>query len=121
MKKKELGKGIRALLNSMDNDDAVPSFDTVKELSGGIAMISISEIEPNPTQPRTRFNEEQLQELAQSIKSYGIIQPLTLRKIARDKYRHNLPVLLKFHLMSDSLTIRNYLKWLWWRTSKEKI
>ena len=87
MKKKELGKGIRALLNSMDNDDAVPSFDTVKELSGGIAMISISEIEPNPTQPRTRFNEEQLQELAQSIKSYGIIQPLTLRKIARDKYQ----------------------------------
>jgi ParB family chromosome partitioning protein len=87
VKKKELGKGIRALLNSMDNDDAVPSFDTVKELSGGIAMISISEIEPNPTQPRTRFNEEQLQELAQSIKSYGIIQPLTLRKIARDKYQ----------------------------------
>lgn len=87
MKKKELGKGIRALLNSMDNDDAVPSFDTVKELSGGIAMISITEIEPNPTQPRTRFNEEQLQELAQSIKSYGIIQPLTLRKIARDKYQ----------------------------------
>ena len=71
----------------MDNDDAVPSFDTVKELSGGIAMISITEIEPNPTQPRTRFNEEQLQELAQSIKSYGIIQPLTLRKIARDKYQ----------------------------------
>jgi ParB family chromosome partitioning protein len=87
VKKKELGKGIRALLNSMDNDDAVPSFDTVKELSGGIAMISITEIEPNPTQPRTRFNEEQLQELAQSIKSYGIIQPLTLRKIARDKYQ----------------------------------
>ena len=71
----------------MDNDDVVPNFDTVKELSGGIAMISISEIEPNPTQPRTRFNEEQLQELAQSIKSYGIIQPLTLRKIGREKFQ----------------------------------
>ncbi|MCO6461982.1 MAG: ParB/RepB/Spo0J family partition protein [Saprospiraceae bacterium] len=87
LKKKELGKGIRALLNSMDNDDSAPSLDTVKELSGGIAMIPVAEIEPNPTQPRTRFNDEQIKELSQSIKSYGIIQPLTLRKIGRNKFQ----------------------------------
>lgn len=87
LKKKELGKGIRALLNSMDNDDSAPSLDTVKELSGGVAMIPVAEIEPNPTQPRTRFNDEQIKELSQSIKSYGIIQPLTLRKIGRNKFQ----------------------------------
>lgn len=87
MKKKELGKGIRALLNSMDTEETSPSLDTVKELSGGIAIIALSEIEPNPTQPRTRFNDEQIKELAQSIKSFGIIQPLTLRKIGRDRFQ----------------------------------
>lgn len=87
MKKKEIGKGIRALLNSMDTEETTPSLDTVKELSGGIAIIALSEIEPNPTQPRTRFNDEQIKELAQSIKSFGIIQPLTLRKIGRDRFQ----------------------------------
>jgi len=71
----------------MDTEEASPSLDTVKELSGGIAIIALSEIEPNPTQPRTRFNDEQIKELAQSIKSFGIIQPLTLRKIGRDRFQ----------------------------------
>ena len=87
MKKKELGKGIRALLNNMDAEDETPTLDTVKELSDGIAIISISEIEPNPTQPRTRFSDGQLKELAQSITNFGIIQPLTLRRIGRDKFQ----------------------------------
>ncbi|MBP7306915.1 MAG: ParB/RepB/Spo0J family partition protein [Saprospiraceae bacterium] len=87
MKKKELGRGIRALLNNMESEDETPTLDTVKELSGGIAIIALSEIEPNPTQPRTRFSDAQLKELAQSITSFGIIQPLTLRKIGRDKFQ----------------------------------
>ena len=71
----------------MESEDETPTLDTVKELSGGIAIIALSEIEPNPTQPRTRFSDAQLKELAQSITSFGIIQPLTLRKIGRDKFQ----------------------------------
>ena len=71
----------------MDTEDETPTLDTVKELSDGIAIISLTEIEPNPTQPRTRFNDAQLKELAQSISNFGIIQPLTLRKIGRDKFQ----------------------------------
>ena len=51
----------------MESEDETPTLDTVKELSGGIAIIALSEIEPNPTQPRTRFSDAQLKELAQSI------------------------------------------------------
>lgn len=47
-------------------------------------LIHISEIEPNKSQPRKRFDEDSLQELADSIKQYGVIQPLILQK--RDKY-----------------------------------
>jgi ParB family chromosome partitioning protein len=47
-------------------------------------MVHISEIEPNKSQPRKRFDEDALQELADSIKQYGVIQPLILQK--RDKY-----------------------------------
>ncbi|HQW11290.1 MAG TPA: ParB/RepB/Spo0J family partition protein [Saprospiraceae bacterium] len=87
MKKKELGKGIRALLHDMDDEGAVPTLDTMRELSDVVANISIQEIEPNPSQPRSRFDDNQLAELAQSITTYGIIQPLTLRKIGRDRYQ----------------------------------
>ena len=50
-----------------------------------IVNINIDNIFPNPYQPRKYFNEEALEELSQSIKSYGIIQPITVRKIG-DKF-----------------------------------
>lgn len=87
MKKKDLGKGIRALLNSMDQEEAEPTIEAVRELSDGVAMIRISEIETNPDQPRSQFNDQQLNELAQSIKNFGIIQPLTLRKTGRNRFQ----------------------------------
>jgi len=87
LKKKELGKGIRALLNSMDQDEAEPTIEAVRELSDGVATIKISEIEANPDQPRSQFNDQQLNELAQSIKNFGIIQPLTLRKSGKNRFQ----------------------------------
>ena len=51
-----------------------------------INLISVDLIVPNTYQPRQYFDEEAIDELAQSIASYGIIQPLTVRKIADDKY-----------------------------------
>lgn len=53
----------------------------------GINEIELSRIEANPFQPRTNFDEETLRELAESIKEIGLIQPITLRKIADDRYQ----------------------------------
>jgi len=52
-----------------------------------INEIKIDKIEVNPFQPRKEFNEEKLNELAQSIKNLGVIQPITVRKINEDKYQ----------------------------------
>ena len=49
--------------------------------SSAINEIELSQILPNPEQPRTWFDEESLEELASSIRELGIIQPLTLRKV----------------------------------------
>src|SRR5690606_38224983 len=49
--------------------------------------IAISTIEANPFNPRSNFEKEALQELSASIKTHGIIQPLTVRKLGRDKYQ----------------------------------
>ena len=54
---------------------------------GSIALIKIKDIETNPFQPRTNFEETALQELSDSIKQHGIIQPITVRKLGYDKYQ----------------------------------
>ena len=53
----------------------------------GINEIELSKIEANPFQPRTKFDEESLKELAASIKEIGLIQPITLRKVEDGKYQ----------------------------------
>ncbi|MEZ4919937.1 MAG: ParB/RepB/Spo0J family partition protein [Saprospiraceae bacterium] len=88
--KPEFGKGIRALLNNPDQmNTAVKSNPqaVVKELSGTIAMIPIKEIETNPFQPRTEFNETALEELSASIKVHGLIQPVTVRRLHDKAYQ----------------------------------
>jgi ParB family chromosome partitioning protein len=87
-KKRALGKGLSALLESASTDitssqQSVHATQTV----GAIASIEIAQIEANPFNPRTNFEEEALNELANSIKEHGIIQPLTVRKLGRDKYQ----------------------------------
>ncbi|HHB78537.1 MAG TPA: ParB/RepB/Spo0J family partition protein [Saprospiraceae bacterium] len=84
--KKELGKGIRALLA----DDKVSTARSTKKTSTpstDVQEILLSEIEANPYQPRKDFIAEDLEELVQSIKTYGIIQPITLRRLAPNKYQ----------------------------------
>lgn len=77
-KKFTLGRGLDALI----------STETVQTAgSQSIGEIEISQIEANPNQPRREFSEEALQELADSIKELGIIQPITLRKMGKDKYQ----------------------------------
>ncbi len=85
-KKKALGKGLDAILSSPDTDI------TTRDISGGyvagaIADISLVDIETNPFQPRTDFDEMELRELAESIKTQGVIQPVTVRKMGYGKYQ----------------------------------
>lgn len=87
-KRPALGRGLSALLENDKTD--VTDSNAIGELpktAGSIAEIKISKIEANPFQPRTTFEEEALQELSQSIKKLGIIQPVTVRKLGYDKYQ----------------------------------
>ena len=78
MKRSALGKGLDSLI-SMD--------DIQTEGSSAINEIPISQITPNPEQPRQNFDEEALEELATSIRELGIIQPLTLRGTGDNTYQ----------------------------------
>ena len=78
MKRNALGRGLDSLI-SMD--------DLQTSGSSAISDIAVSQIMPNPEQPRSSFDKESLKELAASIKEIGIIQPLTLRRLEDDKYQ----------------------------------
>ena len=80
-KKNALGRGLGALIDGA-NDALQPV-----EASSSINEIEISKIVANPYQPRTKFDEDALNELAASIKEIGIIQPITLRKVDDDQYQ----------------------------------
>jgi len=85
-RKNALGRGLGALLN---DSTTVPGTDFIRkhEEKLGINEILLTEIEVNPFQPRTDFDPTALQELADSIKMQGIIQPVTVRKLADKKYQ----------------------------------
>lgn len=88
--KELLGKGIRSLLQSIDADLKTNSGQlkqTVVENATGISRISVSDVEANPKQPRSDFDENSLKELAESIKLHDIIQPITVSKLPSGKYR----------------------------------
>ena len=86
-KKSALGRGLGALLNDSDSRDLSGGYSVRESATGSISGIPISEIEANPFQPRTRFDQEKLDELAASISQLGIIQPLTVRKVKPGKYQ----------------------------------
>ncbi|GAB4206772.1 MAG: ParB/RepB/Spo0J family partition protein [Bacteroidia bacterium] len=85
-KKPALGRGLSALLENAKTDITTKSTENAPVL-GSISMIPLSAIETNPFQPRNEFEEIALDELAQSIKENGIIQPITVRKLGYDKYQ----------------------------------
>lgn len=77
MKRSALGRGLDALI-TMD--------DLKTGGSSSISEIELSKIQPNPDQPRSIFEEETLEELATSIRSLGVIQPITLKETGPDQY-----------------------------------
>lgn len=87
VQKRALGRGLSALLKDPDNDIKSIEDKNADQLIGNIVEIEVTSIEENPFQPRTQFNEESLQELSSSIKELGLIQPITVRKLAFDKFQ----------------------------------
>ena len=81
-KKKALGKGLEQLFanNVIDFDNFEKEIVDTAESKGDIVEINISEIRSNPYQPRKVFDEAALEELAKSIKEYGIVQPIIVKK-----------------------------------------
>jgi ParB family chromosome partitioning protein len=86
-KKQALGRGLSALLKDPENDIKSSQDKNADKVIGNIVELEINNIEVNPFQPRTKFNEEFLRELASSIKELGVIQPITVRKIGFEKYQ----------------------------------
>ncbi len=83
-KKQRLGRGLSALLNSEEIQSAKDKG--AKEVIGNIIEIPIDKVVANPHQPRTQFDQESLEDLAASIKSLGVIQPITVRKSRGGKF-----------------------------------
>ncbi len=81
-----LGRGLGALLQDSDAVNK-PNRPSPYEAISSMSEISVLQIETNPFQPRTRFDEEALQELADSIRVQGIIQPITVRQTGKDQYQ----------------------------------
>lgn len=91
-KRKALGQGIKALLNNIDEDIKGNSGTTLPSINDkpGMAVggrIPIGKIEVNPKQPRKDFDQKALEELAESIKTHDIIQPVTVVRLASGKFR----------------------------------
>lgn len=77
MKPRRLGRGLDFLLSTPER----------KEVESAVETIDVSKIQSNPWQPRTHFEEEQLESLAQSIRRHGVIQPIVLRKLSEGQFQ----------------------------------
>jgi ParB family chromosome partitioning protein len=77
-KENKLGMGLGALLSTSNNNP---------DVSSGIQKINISQIIPNPSQPRKNFKDEDLKELSSSIKNQGLIQPIIIKPIKDGQYQ----------------------------------
>jgi ParB family chromosome partitioning protein len=80
--KRVLGRGLDALLN---NSDENTSINDLQRISNSLE-ISVDKIRVNPKQPRTNFDTNEIENLSQSIKDLGIIQPITVRKVDPENY-----------------------------------
>jgi len=87
--KKALGRGLDAIFGEHTREEKTQN--TTEQIgnipvAGAISEIPLKQINTNPDQPRKEFDEDKLAELSESIKNHGIIQPVTVRKTARNKY-----------------------------------
>ncbi len=88
-KKEQLGQGLRALLGNIEKVESSQELkkEVVQELTKNTEEILLENIEINPFQPRKEFNHDELLDLVQSIKTLGLIQPITVRSISSNKFQ----------------------------------
>jgi len=85
MHRKALGRGLEALIST--STAATAATGVVEPHAGAPRSIHIADIEPNPFQPRTRFDDEAIRELAASIRATGVLQPVLVRRKADGSYQ----------------------------------
>ncbi len=85
--RKVLGRGLDDIGNGRGLDALIDTGEVRTQGSSNLSEIALSQIEPNPNQPRHEFDEAALQDLANSIREIGIIQPITLRQTASGRYQ----------------------------------
>ena len=88
--KDALGKGIRSLLQNIDADLKTTAGDlksNVVEQATAVIRIPLTNIRTNPKNPRKDFDEQSLRELANSLKNFDVVQPITVSKLAENKYQ----------------------------------
>ncbi len=87
-KRQAMGRGLASILNPKEVEEVKTAEDiNADKLVGNIVEIELDKIEVNPFQPRTHFDEDKIQELANSIKELGIIQPITVNKLDNGKFQ----------------------------------
>ena len=100
-KRNSLGRGLGSLLNNNNQNNSL------------FEEININQIEINPDQPRKKFNDKSLKELSISIKNYGIIQPITARKLFRKQVSVNISaesIRFRASKLSGIQTIPSFIK-----------
>ncbi|NLR69694.1 ParB/RepB/Spo0J family partition protein [Novosphingobium sp. ERN07] len=87
-----LGRGLGALMGEVRREEpiarvSVSGTDAAEARDGGLALLSVASIEPHPDQPRRHFDEDALEELAQSIAARGVIQPVVVRPLGGNRFQ----------------------------------
>lgn len=86
-RKQALGRGLSALLKENDMSVSTANHEKATEIVGNIIELELEKIQVNPFQPRTHFDEQALNELAESIKVLGVIQPITVRRLEDETFQ----------------------------------
>ncbi|MEO0391699.1 MAG: ParB/RepB/Spo0J family partition protein [Pseudomonadota bacterium] len=126
-KKRGLGRGLDALFSDADaayagNDEPKPGADTSGDTAArGLKTLPVEKIQPGKYQPRQEFDDEAIEDLAASIRERGLIQPILVREIDRDRYEiiagerrwracqiaplHDVPVIIKEYDDQEALQV----------------
>ena len=86
-KRRSLGRGLSVILGNHASNATTYITENTPTTAGSTHELLITEIQTNPFQPRTEFDQEKLHELSLSIEQLGIIQPITVRKLEKNKYQ----------------------------------
>ena len=78
---KGLGRGLNALFDDIEEVKSVTTKEK-KTVLDSVVELNVTDVEPMPNQPRKVFDEKKLEELADSVREHGVIQPITVRKVS---------------------------------------